>query len=57
MEEMKSVREDYEARLTRLDEQCEERIAKAEDHFNGLAKATLEAYKAEFGPDWASKLQ
>lgn len=57
LEELKSVREDYEARLTQLDEHCEARIAKAEDHFDGLAKATIAAYKEEFGPDWVNKIK
>ena len=55
--ELNETIETYNHRLTALEEDCDRRIAKAEDHFDGLAQASLKTYKAEFGPDWVNHLK
>ena len=55
--QLKDLREETDDRLFKMGEYCTERIAKAEDHFDGLAKATIAAYKEEFGPDWVNKIK
>jgi len=46
-----------EEQIEQVKAACEERICRAEDEFEGLAKAQLAVYKAEFGPDWIDKLK